>query len=188
VTDSDDAIRMAPLLDKVFAAARPGLAFSAPVVAGAYTIITASEVMTGGGFGLGGSDTPSADNGIMVATAEVAEAGQARDPSPQSSSDLMGSRLNRSSMSPRSRSQVSLLGAPWASCWRVWSGAAGNELHGDAQHKAPDWADVPTYGPRRPSYVGQHTRGDRVERDNFRGSGWPVDRGRAGATAGWKSG
>ena len=65
MTGSDDAMRMAPLLDEVFAAARPGLVFSAPVVTGAYTIITASEVMGGGGFGVGGSDTPSsADNAV----------------------------------------------------------------------------------------------------------------------------
>jgi hypothetical protein len=62
-SDSDDALRMAPLLDKVFAAAQPGLVFSAPVVAGAYTIITASEVMAGGGFGVGGgSDQSPTDN------------------------------------------------------------------------------------------------------------------------------
>ncbi len=55
---------MASLLDKVFAAARPGLVFSAPVVAGAYTVIAASEVVAGGGFGLGGSEAPPADRGI----------------------------------------------------------------------------------------------------------------------------
>lgn len=43
----------AELLDKLFAAAQPGAVFSAPVVAGDYTIITASEISTGGGFGSG---------------------------------------------------------------------------------------------------------------------------------------
>jgi uncharacterized spore protein YtfJ len=41
------------MLDKLFAAAKPGVVFSAPVVSGNYTIITASEVASGGGFGYG---------------------------------------------------------------------------------------------------------------------------------------
>lgn len=66
-SESDDAIRMAPLLDKVFAAAQPGLVFSAPLVAGAYTIITASEVMAGGGFGIGGGTDQSLTNNTTTA-------------------------------------------------------------------------------------------------------------------------
>lgn len=38
---------------KIFAAAQPGAVYSEPVVAGNYTIITASEVGAGGGFGSG---------------------------------------------------------------------------------------------------------------------------------------
>jgi uncharacterized spore protein YtfJ len=41
------------LIDKIYAAAQPGAVFSAPVVSGSYTVITASEVMAGGGFGSG---------------------------------------------------------------------------------------------------------------------------------------
>lgn len=41
------------VFDRLFAAAQPGAVFSAPVVCGNYTIITASEVSTGGGFGSG---------------------------------------------------------------------------------------------------------------------------------------
>ncbi len=40
-------------IEKIFGAAQPGTVFSAPVVSGNYTIITASEVMAGGGFGFG---------------------------------------------------------------------------------------------------------------------------------------
>jgi uncharacterized spore protein YtfJ len=40
-------------VEKIFAGAQPGTVFSAPVVSGDYTIITASEVMAGGGFGFG---------------------------------------------------------------------------------------------------------------------------------------
>ena len=40
-------------VEKIFAAAQPGAVFSEPVVSGNYTIITASEVMAGGGFGFG---------------------------------------------------------------------------------------------------------------------------------------
>jgi len=41
------------MIEKIFAAAQPGAVFSAPVVSGAYTIVTASEVAAGGGFGFG---------------------------------------------------------------------------------------------------------------------------------------
>jgi len=41
------------MIDKIYAAAQPGAVFSAPVVAGSNTIITASEVAAGGGFGFG---------------------------------------------------------------------------------------------------------------------------------------
>jgi uncharacterized spore protein YtfJ len=50
-------------LERIFAAAQPGAVYSEPVVSGNYTIITASEVTSGGGFGSGvgfGAATPSA--------------------------------------------------------------------------------------------------------------------------------
>lgn len=51
------------LLERIFAAAQPGAAFGPPVVSGAYTVITASEVAAGGGFGSGrGSSPHSADH------------------------------------------------------------------------------------------------------------------------------
>lgn len=40
-------------MEKIFAAAQPGAVFGQPVVSGSYTVITASEVMAGGGFGHG---------------------------------------------------------------------------------------------------------------------------------------
>jgi uncharacterized spore protein YtfJ len=40
-------------LEKIFAAAQPGAVFGQPVEAGSYTLITASEVTSGGGFGVG---------------------------------------------------------------------------------------------------------------------------------------
>ena len=40
-------------LEKIFAAAQPGAVFGQPVDAGSYTLITASEVTSGGGFGVG---------------------------------------------------------------------------------------------------------------------------------------
>lgn len=46
---------MADLMEKVFAPVQPGAVFSAPVVAGDHLVITASEVMAGGGFGEGGA-------------------------------------------------------------------------------------------------------------------------------------
>ncbi len=47
------------MADKIFAAAQPGAVFSAPVVSGPYTIITASEVAAGGGFGFGSGSGPT---------------------------------------------------------------------------------------------------------------------------------
>jgi uncharacterized spore protein YtfJ len=40
-------------LEKIFAAAQPGAVFGQPVDSGSYTLITASEVTSGGGFGVG---------------------------------------------------------------------------------------------------------------------------------------
>jgi uncharacterized spore protein YtfJ len=56
-----DSPNLAPLLDRVFGAASPELVFGAPVEANGYTVITASEVMAGGGFGLGSGTGPTLD-------------------------------------------------------------------------------------------------------------------------------
>jgi uncharacterized spore protein YtfJ len=56
---ADSAGEQAPkILEKMFAAARPGAVFGQPVEAGGYTLITASEVTSGGGFGVGTSRGP----------------------------------------------------------------------------------------------------------------------------------
>ena len=50
-------------MERLFTAAQPGAVYSEPVVAGNYTIITASEVTAGGGVGSGvgfGPATPTA--------------------------------------------------------------------------------------------------------------------------------
>jgi uncharacterized spore protein YtfJ len=47
------------IVDKIYAAAEPGVVFSAPVVSGEYTVITASEVMGFGGFGFGTGSGPT---------------------------------------------------------------------------------------------------------------------------------
>jgi len=57
-----DPQSLAPLMDRVYAAAQPGMVFGTPIEANGYTVITASEVMGGGGFGLG-SGQGSADQG-----------------------------------------------------------------------------------------------------------------------------
>ena len=50
----DGASEQAPkILQKILAAAQPGAVFGQPVEAGGYTLITASEVSSGGGFGMG---------------------------------------------------------------------------------------------------------------------------------------
>src|SRR6266540_3279228 len=50
----DRAGEQAPkMLEKIFAAAQPGAVFGQPVESGSYTLITASEVTSGGGLGVG---------------------------------------------------------------------------------------------------------------------------------------
>lgn len=46
------------MLEKILAAAQPGAVFGQPVEAGGYTLITASEVTSGGGFGVGAASGP----------------------------------------------------------------------------------------------------------------------------------
>jgi uncharacterized spore protein YtfJ len=45
--------------DRILAAARPGAVFSPPVVSGSYTVITASQVFSAGGFGSGSGVGPA---------------------------------------------------------------------------------------------------------------------------------
>ena len=47
------------MLEKIFAAAQPGAVFGQPVEAGSYTLITAAEVTSGGGFGVGMARGPA---------------------------------------------------------------------------------------------------------------------------------
>lgn len=49
------------MANQIYAAAQPNIVYSPPVESNGYTVITASEVMSGGGFGYGGSD--AAGNG-----------------------------------------------------------------------------------------------------------------------------
>jgi uncharacterized spore protein YtfJ len=45
--------QMVESMQGIFAATRPGVVYSDPIQAGDYTVITASEVVSGGGFGFG---------------------------------------------------------------------------------------------------------------------------------------
>ncbi len=45
--------RNAQVMDKVLAAAQPGVVYGPPVSKDGYTIITANEIMAGGGYGFG---------------------------------------------------------------------------------------------------------------------------------------
>jgi uncharacterized spore protein YtfJ len=58
-----DPQSLAPLMDRVYVAAQPGMVFSAPIEANGYTVITASEVMGGGGFGLGNGQSSTEGSG-----------------------------------------------------------------------------------------------------------------------------
>jgi uncharacterized spore protein YtfJ len=50
------------VIEKLYAAAQPGAVFSAPVVNGEYTVITASEIGAAGGFGFGMGTAPRQSN------------------------------------------------------------------------------------------------------------------------------
>jgi uncharacterized spore protein YtfJ len=56
------------VMERLFAAAQPGAVFSAPFVSGQYTVITASEVSVGGGFGSGRGFGPA---GVSAGTGEA---------------------------------------------------------------------------------------------------------------------
>ena len=60
------------LVDKIFSAAHTSAVYSEPVTAGGYTVITASEVTAGGGFGSGHGFGP-ADAASPTAQADPAQ-------------------------------------------------------------------------------------------------------------------
>jgi uncharacterized spore protein YtfJ len=63
----------AAMLDKIFAA-RPGAVYGQPVGSGRYTVITAAEVTSGGGFGMGlGLGPPSRPGRKAAPTAAAAQ-------------------------------------------------------------------------------------------------------------------
>lgn len=55
--------------DRIFAVAQASAVFSTPVTAGEYTVITASEVMAGGGFGSGFGTSPQPPAGAPAGEA-----------------------------------------------------------------------------------------------------------------------
>jgi uncharacterized spore protein YtfJ len=67
---------LSSMLDRVLAAAHSSAVFSAPVEAAGHTVITASEVSAGGGFGYGGGSTtqPEAASSRRPGAAEASGA------------------------------------------------------------------------------------------------------------------
>ncbi len=64
----------AAMVEKIFAAAQPGAVYGQPVASETYTVITAAEVTSGGGFGMGvGLGPPSRPGGTAAATADAAQ-------------------------------------------------------------------------------------------------------------------
>jgi uncharacterized spore protein YtfJ len=62
----------ATMLEKIFAAAQPGAVYGQPVGAEGCTVITAAEVTSGGGFGMGmGLGPPSTPGSRAAPTAEA---------------------------------------------------------------------------------------------------------------------
>jgi uncharacterized spore protein YtfJ len=66
-----------PLVGRIFAAAQAGAVFSPPVVSGAYTVITASQVVSGGGFGSGVGFGPARARGAEGEGADATGPGPA---------------------------------------------------------------------------------------------------------------
>ena len=69
--------QVATMVERIFGAARPGAVFSEPVTSGNYTVITAQEISSGGGFGSGGgygsagaTAAPSTHGEVTAAKAE----------------------------------------------------------------------------------------------------------------------
>ncbi len=63
------------VMERLFAAAQPGAVYGQPVVSGNYTIITASEIAAGGGFGSGfGVGPPDASSSAQTGTSQAAGA------------------------------------------------------------------------------------------------------------------
>jgi uncharacterized spore protein YtfJ len=65
------------VMETLFAAAQPGAVYSEPVVSGNYTIITASEVTAGGGFGSGSGFGPATSKAQQQQGEEGSQAEQA---------------------------------------------------------------------------------------------------------------
>ena len=67
--------QVASFIEKIYGAARPGAVFGEPVTNGSYTVITAQEISSGGGFGsgMGFGSSPSSST-------RNAEAGDATSP------------------------------------------------------------------------------------------------------------
>jgi uncharacterized spore protein YtfJ len=69
----------ATMLEKLFAAAQPGAVYGQPVSSERYTVITAAEVTSGGGFGMGlGLGPGSRSRAKAAPTAETAPPGDSQ--------------------------------------------------------------------------------------------------------------
>lgn len=71
--------RLLDAMKGIFAATRPGVVYGEPVQVGDHTVITASEVVAGGGFGFGRGvgPTPERDNGTETDEANAGAGGGA---------------------------------------------------------------------------------------------------------------
>jgi uncharacterized spore protein YtfJ len=67
--------QLTSLMEKVVAAAQPNVVFSAPVERGEHTVITASEVFSGGGFGFGSGSAPAGNESASPGGGEAGGSG-----------------------------------------------------------------------------------------------------------------
>ncbi len=59
---------LSSLIEKIYSAAQPGVVYSAPITTGNYTVIMASEVTVGGGFGSGSGFGPQENHTVEQAS------------------------------------------------------------------------------------------------------------------------
>ncbi len=69
------------VMERIYSAAQPGAVYGQPVVSGNYTVITASEVSSGGGFGYGSSFGPAVTSSTRKVSDEQAAQAPAQQPS-----------------------------------------------------------------------------------------------------------
>jgi uncharacterized spore protein YtfJ len=71
---------IAALIERIYGATRPGAVFGEPITSGGYTVITAQEISSGGGFGTGMGFGPSSPGAARTEAGEETSATPSENP------------------------------------------------------------------------------------------------------------